>query len=179
MQPKTPAPRRNALLLPNERVVTVIYKHLIGIILLVLGFILTASVLVGFVVMARGLFAEQRNYNNFTAAAIFALLLLFIIFGVAIYVYRQSRIMVTNLSLIQVLQKGLFFRKVSRLSLADVEDVTADQAGILPSMFNYGTLIIETAGELENFVFGYCPDPNKHAQEILEARQRFTEGDTE
>jgi hypothetical protein len=43
-------------------------------------------------------------------------------------------------------------------------------------MFNYGTLKAETAGERSKFAFPFTPNPNKCAQEILHARERFMAG---
>jgi uncharacterized membrane protein YdbT with pleckstrin-like domain len=88
-------------------------------------------------------------------------------------------LLVTDMNLVQILQKGLFVRKVSRLSMSNVEDVTAEQKGILPTIFNYGTLTVQTAGEMENFVFPYCPNPNKYADRILDARQAFVDKENE
>jgi hypothetical protein len=56
-----------------------------------------------------------------------------------------------------------------------VEDVSAEQKGFLPTFFNYGTLVVQTAGEMENFVFPYCPNPNKYADRILDARQAYAD----
>src|SRR5205085_12316471 len=92
---------------------------------------------------------------------------------VAIYVYTQCRILVTNKNLVQILQKTLFNRKVSRLSMSNVEDVNAEQRGILATIFNYGTLTVQTAGEMDNFIFTLCPNPNKYAEQILEAREAY------
>ena len=57
--------------------------------------------------------------------------------------------------------------------MANIEDVTASQTGILPTIFNYGTLHIETAGEQNNFIFLYCPNPNAYAKALLDARLNF------
>jgi len=40
-------------------------------------------------------------------------------------------------------------------------------------MFGYGTLLIQTAGTLENFEFSYCPDPTRYADQIIEARESY------
>jgi uncharacterized membrane protein YdbT with pleckstrin-like domain len=176
-QPSVSTSRRD-LILPGEEIVTVIRKHLIGLILIYLGVLLAVAAIVAFVVIVGpDLFQKNVNYNDFTVLALFAAFVLAFVLFIATYIYRESRIIVTSASVVQILQKGLFVRKVSRLSMADVEDVSAQQSGILPSLFNYGTLIIQTAGEMENFIFPYCPDPNAHAEDILEARQRFQEED--
>lgn len=88
-------------------------------------------------------------------------------------VYRQNRLVVTDRNITQVLQSGLFHRKVSQLNLVNVEDVTSVQGGLLPTMFGYGTLIIETAGEQANFKFTYCPRSGYYAKVILNAREKI------
>jgi hypothetical protein len=40
-------------------------------------------------------------------------------------------------------------------------------------MLGYGSLLIETAGEQENFHFDYCPHADHYAKLVLEARQQF------
>jgi uncharacterized membrane protein YdbT with pleckstrin-like domain len=107
------------------------------------------------------------------AAMVFSIALIFFILFIATYVYRQSKLIVTDQNLIQILQNGLFSRKVSRLSVSNVEDVSADQHGFLQTLFIYGTLTVETEGEMKNFVFPYCPNPNKYADQILDARQAY------
>lgn len=91
----------------------------------------------------------------------------------ASWMYNCNQLIVSDINITQVLQIGLFNRKVSELSMANVEDVTAQQSGIFPTLFNYGTLKVETAGEQNNFIFIYCPNPNAYAKALLDARQKF------
>ena len=79
----------------------------------------------------------------------------------------------TNDSLTQVEQVGLFKRHSSQLALDNVEDVTSIQNGLLPEMFNFGQLRVETAGEQGKFIFNFCPNPNYYAAQILAAREAF------
>lgn len=92
---------------------------------------------------------------------------------VASYVYRQSRLTVTSKNVIQVLQGGVFTRKISQISLANVEDVTSQQTGVLAQVFGFGTVKVETAGEQANFVFNYAPQPARIAKIILNAKDDF------
>ncbi len=164
------------MLEPDEYVVVVVHRHPIGIIAIYL-----VALIAIIAVLVIGLYVAPSVIKDFSpttrrlivAGGIFAFAILLIVLFVATYVYRQSKLIVTDKSLIQVLQKGLFIRKVSRLSMSNVEDVNAEQRGIIASLFNYGTLMIQTAGTMENFVFPYCPDPNLYADEIIEARQQF------
>ncbi|HSX23489.1 MAG TPA: PH domain-containing protein [Candidatus Saccharimonadales bacterium] len=104
-----------------------------------------------------------------------ALTLVFLL--LATIIYRKNYWIITDDSISQVLQIGLFRRQISELSMANIEDVTAEQNGILAELFGFGTLKAETAGERSNFHFLYCPEPNKYAQIILHARERFINED--
>ncbi len=61
--------------------------------------------------------------------------------------------------------------------MANVEDVTSDQHGFFATLFGYGTLKIETAGEQMNFHFTYTPNSGAIANHVLEARERYLEYD--
>lgn len=68
---------------------------------------------------------------------------------------------VTNERLINIEQKGLFMRRVSELEYDKVQDITVQVAGFLPTVINYGDVMIQTAGETENFHFRTVSDPYK------------------
>src|SRR6202011_6093270 len=88
-------------------------------------------------------------------------------------IYWGNSWIVTSDSVTQVSQTSLFKRQSSQLSLIHLEDVTAEQNGVLAHMFNYGLLRVETAGERSKFTFTFCPNPNFYAREILAAREAF------
>ncbi|MEO8784900.1 MAG: PH domain-containing protein [Candidatus Saccharimonadales bacterium] len=89
------------------------------------------------------------------------------------HIYKMSKLIISDENLTQIIQNGLFNRSVAELSLADVEDVSAHQNGIIASLFGYGQLEIQTAGASDNFVFKYCPRPNFYGKRILTARQSY------
>jgi len=164
------------LLEPGEQLVVIVRKHPIGIV----G--IYAEALVGLLVVFGLFLAIAPDFFNGLSAQAYKILVGVIVFGLAIlilflfiatYVYRQSRLLVTDRSLVQILQKSLFIRKISRLSMSNVEDVTAEERGILSTILNYGTVVVQTAGTLDNFIFPYCPDAAKYADQIIEARQRY------
>ncbi len=110
---------------------------------------------------------------------IFTMALLAIFLLLATSIYRNNSWVITDDSITQVSQTGLFRRQISELSMANIEDVTSEQNGILAELFGFGTLKAETAGERSNFHFIYCPNPNKYAKIILHAREQFIEGNPE
>lgn len=150
-------------------------KHPIGIILLyiqaVFGMVLAIGLSYFLIPVAVSNTDTAFNIAGiFTAAAV---LMTFLILTIATIIYRENRIIVTDRNITQVLQYGLFSRKVSQLNIHNIEDVTAVQDGVLPTIFGYGILKIETAGEQVNFHFTFCPNADYYAKLILEAREKM------
>lgn len=113
-----------------------------------------------------------RNNNIFSSLLIIGIIaaILAIIFHLIYRVYSSNKITISNIDIQQHIRSALFHKVFSTLNLIDVEDVTYTQNGIFATIFDYGTLNIETAGEQSNFVFIYCPQPDKIRQHITQAR---------
>jgi hypothetical protein len=88
--------------------------------------------------------------------------------------------------MLNVSQKGLLAREISELNLRQVQNVSTQMDGVLRSYFNYGTLIVETAGEGtaaehgRQGLQGYfsvtdIPDPNRIARAILELHRKIVD----
>jgi uncharacterized membrane protein YdbT with pleckstrin-like domain len=160
---------------PGERTICEIKRHPIGIFLI---YTMTGILLITVAVLAFGV-APQMGENSSQLTKIGAVIFLFLTTLSFLYsliatkVYWGNTWVVTTDSLTQVDQVSLFNRQSSQLSLGNLEDVSAEQNGILPHLFNYGRLKVETAGEHSKFQFIYCPNPNYHAQKILMAREAF------
>ena len=55
--------------------------------------------------------------------------------------------------------------------MINVEDVTVVRHGILQTIFSYGNLSIETAGEKDNFSFAYTPSPDTYRRLVIKAHE--------
>ncbi len=75
---------------------------------------------------------------------------------------------VTNHRILSIEQSGLFSRTVSELRLYRVQDVTSSVKGIIPTLFNYGDVEIETASNEDHFVFEQISNPTHVAKTIME-----------
>jgi uncharacterized membrane protein YdbT with pleckstrin-like domain len=165
----------------QEGEVVVLRRHPFGLVALYLqvGFGLLAAVALIYFLLPSLLSGDatataQKWLALFTlVAAAFAGVFLLI----ATYIYQLNNWRISNDSITQTLQTGLFRRQISELSMANIEDVTAEQNGLLPTLFGFGVLKAETAGERSNFHFVYCPRPNYYAKIILTARENFIEGE--
>lgn len=151
-------------------------KHPFGLVLIYLQFG------VGIILALGLLLFLLPEYLGDQSAALNALLLVVsvviiafiaLLMLVATYIYRMNKLIISDQNITQVAQKGLFNRQISELSLANVEDVTAEKNGFFATIFNYGVLRVETAGEQNNFHFTYCPNPDYCGKVVLDARQSF------
>lgn len=168
--------RSEDLMEPGENLLTVVRRHPIGIFFVYLEALAGVIAIIAlFVTVAPETFQDLTRQGNrwLIAGIVFGLAALIFFLFVATYVYRLNRILITDRSLVEIAQRSLFLRRISRLNFENVEDVTAAQLGILSTIFNYGTLTVQTAGTLENFIFKYCPNPNKYADIIVEARRSY------
>jgi uncharacterized membrane protein YdbT with pleckstrin-like domain len=87
---------------------------------------------------------------------------------------------VTNDRILNVEQHGLFSRTVSELDLSKVQDVTSEVHGFWASVFGYGNVAIQTAGEKERFIFEQVPGPDEVRKQLLELveKDRMRQGET-
>lgn len=165
----------------NEELVAEIRKHPFGLfIIYLIGSLVTISLLAVTIVVA--VFANgDRLGTGFDLSAGQPIVLLIggllIIVSVVMtiigaYLYESNVVLVTSEKIAQFLYKTIFDRKISQLSIGDIQDVTVSQVGLFARLFNYGTLVIETAGEQQNYTFTYTPNPYQASKEIVGAHER-------
>ena len=166
-----------AAMQPGEQVICEIKRHPIGIIgvYVVAGLLLTVLAVVVFIIAPHVLkdVSSSRIMEVGGLGYVVVLLATLLVVYIGNTVYNGNRWIVTSDSITQVQQNSLFNKQSSQLSMASLEDITAQQDGIIQQMFHYGVLAAETAGERSKFRFIYCPNPNHYAQLILNAREQF------
>ena len=75
--------------------------------------------------------------------------------------------LVTNERIVSLEQRGLFNRTVAELRLSRVQDVAAQTKGLASTVFNFGEVRVQTAGEESNFVFHQVPHPYEVAEKAM------------
>lgn len=80
--------------------------------------------------------------------------------------YYLDTWIITNERIINIEQEGLFNRTASELDLAAVQDTTAEIRGILQTIFTYGQVYVQTAGEKGRFHFKNIDNP-EHVKELI------------
>lgn len=97
------------------------------------------------------------------------------IFGLAsipAYMKSQEMLVLTEATLLLQRKPDIFAVQISQLNLQHVEDVNIER-GFLGNVFNYGHLNIETAGEMENFIFNVVANVDDVARLIINSHENY------
>ena len=82
---------------------------------------------------------------------------------------------ITNLHIIDINFVSLLYRDMVSARLDDIQDVSSKIKGIAQSTFNFGDVLVETAGEARNMNFENVSHPDAVAdriQDLQEAQER-------
>jgi len=160
----------------DEKIICEIRKHTFGLLIIyVTGALVAATILLAGTFL--GQWIKNSTVNTLvsgqivTIVAIVLTVVVIILTAVYAFVFRNNVSLLTTEKIAQILYKSLFNRKVSQLNISDVQDVTVVQSGIFARAFNYGTLVIETAGEQQNYTFTFATKPYECAKDIISAHE--------
>ncbi len=95
-------------------------------------------------------------------------LFVILFFYTAFLDYYLDLWVVTEERILDIDQEGVFMRKVSELALHNIQDVHVEVKGVFATLFNFGTIEVQTAGAEQKFSFEGIPDPQKISRQILE-----------
>jgi uncharacterized membrane protein YdbT with pleckstrin-like domain len=166
---------------PNESIYVFVRPYflaflpwiVIGLGLLLAAIIFVVLILAGFPDLLADVFAR----NVFVIITSAFLLLLVPFMTVAFLDFYYDLHIVTDRRLVDIDQNKLFSREINELALEEVQDVTTQNSGIFSSVFDFGHVLIETAGSQQKFEFNNVLHPREIASIILDlsdqAKQRI------
>lgn len=160
----------------GEFIISAVKRHPIGIIQIwSIAFVLIATL-----VLMTSFFVADNQGSEILALVIAGLgaLSILIVVGalVATYVYNNNRFFLTNESVIQEIQETLFNRHEQTVSLANIEDASYKQNGIIQHLLNYGTIRLSTEGDETTYRFSYVANPKQHIAKLNNAVEAFKNG---
>jgi len=134
------------------------------------GFLLILPIIVLLTILFVNRQLLSGLINNFVAVAVsiyyFVMTTLAYIEWVS---YYYDVFIVTEDEIIDIVQQGIFDRQITEISILRVQDVTAHSKGFLPTLFGYGDVIAESAGEkTQTYVIDCVPNPVELANKILD-----------
>lgn len=106
-------------------------------------------------------------FLNFLPARYFPIILIGWYLLVFVYVFENFLLwfyniyIITSERIIDVDFYNILYKEVSDARIEKIQDVSYDQNGFIEAFFNYGDILIQTAGEKEEFTFEKVPEPDK------------------
>lgn len=163
----------------GEFVMLRIRRHPIGLVIPVGITAVLVALFIVIIIAYPGMYAQSSSLPG--VGAVVALLAVSALIsllggGVAAWVYLQNQFFLTNESVIQEIQHGLFSRHEQTASLGSIEDASFKKYGVLPHMFNYGIMRLSTEGQETTYRFNYVEDPKKQVAIVNNAVENFKNG---
>ncbi|MDD2871492.1 MAG: PH domain-containing protein [Candidatus Gracilibacteria bacterium] len=145
---------------PGEKVITVIKRHWIVYVILgiyfFIGIIISISV---YLILGTTVLSNLTN------------IVFWLFFSVFLYIewlnHELDMYVVTNNRVIGIDQISFLNRNVSECNLGQVQEVNSKTSGLFANILNYGTLSIQTAGNVTTLKMDFCPDSMQAARKLL------------
>jgi uncharacterized membrane protein YdbT with pleckstrin-like domain len=84
--------------------------------------------------------------------------------------------LVTNERLIDYDFFNLLYKTTTEAEITKIQDINVQMGGLAQTVFNYGTVLIETAGEIPNLEFEQVPNPAAVTKRIRELEDSLPKG---
>jgi len=139
--------------------------------------VIFVPIIIWFVSRMMHIHVYQGDLRNVIVIIVSVYYLVAITFTFATWIsYYYDIYIVTKDTIVDITQVGFFGRKISQLSLLRVQDVTSSIKGILPTLFAYGDVLVETAGERsETFLLAAVANPQEFSAKILALHNQLIE----
>jgi uncharacterized membrane protein YdbT with pleckstrin-like domain len=160
----------------DEEIIYLIRRHWFTLVPALVGSF--CILLLGFLGLAVLPFVAPKLTHGFAFNIYTVTVSLIFLFGIGcafanLVLYYLNTALVTSQHVVDITQTGFFVRDISELQLIKIQDVAAKQNGLFESLFNFGTVEIETAGDLPNFIFEKIPEPGEYAQRIMKLQEKY------
>lgn len=77
---------------------------------------------------------------------------------------------ITTRRIVDIDFNNLLVKRYSDAEIGMIQDVTSEVIGVIPTVFNYGNILIQTAAEINQLVFERVPNPEKIIKLLQELR---------
>jgi hypothetical protein len=162
----------------DEYVVTDVRRGVIGLVF-IWSAVLLVSVL--FIVLITLLMdATAKTDTKLLSVAVGYLLVLLAPAGgfIASSIYKNNYLIVSNQRVFGRVQNAPFAKHIQSIELEHIEDTSYIQNGVLPNLFNYGTIRMSTVGDEHTYKITFVSDPASQIRDISRVVKQVDEGET-
>lgn len=163
----------------GEYVISAVRRHPIGLLsiwgLVAAAVLLVALVFVPLLINAKALGIQLSPAAMASGGLVLLLVVVLFILGgiISTVVYDANRFYLTNESVVQHIQTGLFSRNDQTISLVNIEDASFRQRGILQTILNYGSIRLSTEGDETTYRFSFVAHPKREIDLLNNAIESF------
>ena len=165
----------------NEKVILVVRKHILVLLPYAIQIIALSILPIIFYTLVAPfifpIFLELPYNRAFLLLAIIYYGFLWIMVFIVWVDYYLDIWIVTNQRLLNIEQIGFFNRVVSELDLKRIQDITSSVHGLIPSIFGFGNVQIQTAAEENKFELKSVPHPVSVRRKIIKLNTQAKEKD--
>ena len=153
----------------------VMFGSVLGSVFLALIPVVLISALLAFSVdIFQFLDFEGHSIASLLALYCLWLLLIMVFLTVRWTVYYLDVWYITSYRIVAVEQFGLFMRKTKTLNLDRVQDITVEVKGFIPTMFDFGTVHVQSAGASRRIDLDHSREPYEIKKTLLKAMNEGT-----
>lgn len=160
----------------GEEIIKVIRKDVFIMFKRIINFVLQIVLPILFFMMLQTIFPDIMQspigYPLLIVLGGAYFLFIWLLFFFSFIDYYLNLWVITNYRIIDVHQEGFFARTISEQGFDKVQDITSEVQGIFPTIFKYGMVYVQTAGEKERFTFIDVPDPDDIRDMIIQFSQQ-------
>jgi len=161
---------------PDEYLVLEVRKHIFVFIVHTVAHMFFAVVpIVGFVIVniVLDVNISAKIFWLLSTGYSLWLLVIWVIYFIQWTDYYLDVWYITNKKIYDVLQKGFFHRQISILRFNNIQDVTVEIKGIIPTLLDFGKIHVQTAGETSaDFTLKDAKHPNEVKNTISELLEK-------
>lgn len=167
----------------GEYVINAIRRHPIGLVMpTLLGLVLFMLTIIGLTniegissLISVDLY-EGAMFNILIVFLVLFIISIFVGLAISYYVYTRNQFFLTNESVIQEIQTGLFYKHEQTVSLMNIEDASFYKSGLFQQIFDYGTIRLSTEGDETTYIFSYVSNPKRQIAVLNNAVESFKNG---
>lgn len=162
--------------LPNEKSIKILRRDLFilfkKVLLILVMFLVPVAIYIFLINVFPEVWENQFLYAILVLGASMYFLSVWLFAFFYFIDYYLDVWIVTSRRIISIEQKGFFSRTTSELKLFRIQDITVDTDGLFPTLLNYGSVYVQTAGTKRNFHFEQVPSPNDIKDEVIQLIRR-------
>ena len=172
----------NLNLSEGEYVISSVRRHQIGlffpVVMAVFLISMSFSLLFNFDWIVQNFFTKSLTIDQSTIVIPILIFIVLVVLStyVVYYVYSNNKFYLTNESIVQEIQTSIFSKREQTVSLADVEDVSFSQIGIVQQVFNFGSIRLSTEGDETTYRFSFVANPKDATAILNNAVEAFKNG---